>query len=46
MIIQSQLSPAVHCVSWVHLTMHFMYRRDNTAEKSVTPFDGDMYLKN
>jgi hypothetical protein len=32
-IIQSQLSPAVHCVSWVHLTSRFMYRRDNTAEK-------------
>jgi hypothetical protein len=28
MIIRSQLSPAVYCVSWVQLTTRFMYRRD------------------
>jgi hypothetical protein len=35
----SQLSTAEHCVPWVHLTTRFMYRRDNTAEKWVAPFD-------
>jgi hypothetical protein len=28
LIIRSQQSPAEHCVSWVHLTTRFMYRRD------------------
>lgn len=38
--------PAVHCVSWVHLTTHFIVMSNNTAENSVTQFDGSMYHKN
>jgi hypothetical protein len=44
MVTWPQLSPAVHCVSWVRLTTRSVCRRDNSAEKRVTPLDGDVYV--
>jgi predicted ATPase len=45
MIFQSQQMPDGHCVPWVHLTnMPYIVVTNITAEKHVTPFDGDVYL--
>jgi hypothetical protein len=45
MITQSQWTPDVHCMPRVRLTNVLCIVVANiTAEKHVTPFDGDVYL--
>jgi hypothetical protein len=43
MIIWSQLSPVMYCLSWIHLRIHFVLT--DVGEKRGTLFDNDVFLK-
>jgi hypothetical protein len=43
-VVHSQLSQVVYAVPWIHTTSGITSVDTNTAEKRVTPFDGEMFF--